>query len=65
MTWALRLKRVLHIDIETCEQCQGPVKIVACMEDPALIRQFQEHLRKRQAVDSQAQIHLYLSINKV
>jgi hypothetical protein len=26
MTWAQRLKRVFHIDIETCPRCQGPVE---------------------------------------
>lgn len=29
MTWAQRLKRVFHIDIETCLQCGGPVKVAA------------------------------------
>ncbi len=39
MTWAQRLKRVFNIDIETCEQCQGPVRIIACIEDPVAIKQ--------------------------
>ena len=29
MTWAQRLKRVFGIDIETCHQCGGVVKITA------------------------------------
>ncbi|MCP5348593.1 MAG: transposase [Pseudomonadales bacterium] len=56
MTWAQRLKRVFQIDIETCEKCQGPVRIIACIEDPAAIRQILEHLRKKESVDSQAQL---------
>ena len=44
MTWAQRLKRVFNIDIETCEKCQGPVRIIACVEDPAVIRQILDHL---------------------
>lgn len=31
MTWAKRLKRVFHIDVEVCEQCGGAVKIIACI----------------------------------
>ncbi len=45
-TWAQRLKRVFNIDIETCEQCQGPVRIIACIEDPAVIRQILERLEE-------------------
>jgi hypothetical protein len=33
MTWAQRLKRVLAIDIEKCEKCGGPVRIVASIEE--------------------------------
>ena len=55
MPWAQRLKRVFNIDIETCERCQGPVRIIACIEDPAMIRQILEHLRKKESVDPQAQ----------
>jgi len=29
MTWARRLKRVFSIDIETCGECGGDVKIIA------------------------------------
>ena len=38
MTWAQRLRRVFNIDIETCERCGGAMKIVACIQDPAVIR---------------------------
>jgi hypothetical protein len=34
MTWAQRLKRVSNIDIETCSECGGAVKVIACIEDP-------------------------------
>ncbi|MCP5348338.1 MAG: hypothetical protein H7A04_15890 [Pseudomonadales bacterium] len=56
MTWAQRLKRVFRIDIETCEKCQGPVRIIACIEEPALIRQILELLRKKESEDSQTQL---------
>ena len=39
MTPAQRLKRVFNIDIEACRECPGPVKMIACMEDPKVIKQ--------------------------
>jgi len=44
MTWAQWLKRVLHTDIERCERCGGPVKIIASIEDPAMIGRILAHL---------------------
>jgi hypothetical protein len=35
MTWAQRLKRVFNIDIETCEQCVGAVKVIASIDKSA------------------------------
>ena len=54
MTWAQRLKRVFNIDIEACEQCQGPVKVIACIEDPLVIRQILDHLKSKEPIDQQA-----------
>ena len=31
MTWAQRLRRVFNIDIETCSECGGAVKVIACI----------------------------------
>jgi len=45
-----------HIDIKTCEQCQGPVRIIGCIEDPALIRQTNDHLRNRETAASRARL---------
>jgi hypothetical protein len=44
MTWAMRLKRVFNIDIETCSECGGAVKIIASIEDPAVIKKILDHL---------------------
>jgi hypothetical protein len=44
MTWMQRLKRVFNIDIETCERCAGQVKIIAYIEDPAVIERILAHL---------------------
>jgi hypothetical protein len=49
MTWAQRLKRVFHIDIETCSACGGAVKIIASIEDPAVINQILAHLAEKAA----------------
>ncbi len=52
MTWMQRLKRVFNIDIEVCEQCGGHVKVIASIEDPAVIAHILKHLaQKAAAVD--------------
>ena len=47
MTWAQRLKRVFDIDIETCSECGGDVRIIACIEDPIVIRKILAHLDEK------------------
>ena len=44
MTWAQRLKRVFGIDIETCRECGGAMKVIACIEDPVVIEKILTHL---------------------
>jgi hypothetical protein len=44
MTWAKRLKRVFDIDIETCSECGGDVRIIASIQDPAVIKKILVHL---------------------
>ena len=46
MTWAQRLKRVFKIDIETCSHCGGTVKVIASIEDPAIIKQILDHIQQ-------------------
>ena len=48
MTWAQRLKRVFHIDIETCPACGGQVRIIVCIEDPVVIRKIRDHLKEKE-----------------
>jgi hypothetical protein len=45
MTWAQRLKGVFNIHIETCLVCGGPMKFIACIEDPLVIKKILTHLR--------------------
>jgi ribosomal protein S27E len=47
MTWAQRLKRVFNIEIEICRHCQGPVKIIAYIEDLAVIEKILSHLNSK------------------
>jgi hypothetical protein len=39
---------VFHIDITECEQCQGSVKIIACIEDPIVIEKILAHLTAKE-----------------
>ena len=48
MTWAQRLKRVFGIEIETCAQCGGKVKVIASIEDPAVIAKILGHVATRE-----------------
>jgi len=54
MTWAKRLKRVFDIDIETCSECGGDVRIVASIEDPAVIRKILAHLDQKVSLQQAA-----------
>jgi hypothetical protein len=49
MTWAQRLKRVFNIDIETCRECGGAVKVIACIENPVVIENILTHLNEKAA----------------
>jgi hypothetical protein len=44
MSWAQRLRRVFAIDIETCRQCGGRLRVIASIEAPAVIERILEHL---------------------
>jgi hypothetical protein len=43
MSWARVLKRVFDIDVEHCE-CVGKLKIIAAIEEPAVIERILTHL---------------------
>jgi hypothetical protein len=47
MSWAQRLKRVFNIDIQTCSACGGAVKVIACIQDPAVIDKILTHLKEK------------------
>ena len=52
MSWAQRLKRVFAIDIETCPDCGGKLRVIASVKEPALIAKILEHVRTRDELGS-------------
>ena len=51
---AQRLKRVFRIDIEVCEHCGGAVRIIASIEDPAVIEKILAYIERRDAAPPHA-----------
>ena len=54
MSWAQRLKRVFQIDIESCPECGGHVRVIACIEDPSLIAIILAHVQGHEAATAKA-----------
>ena len=44
MSWAIKLKHVFNIDIETCANCGGRVRILSSIESPKAIQAILKHL---------------------
>ena len=44
MRWAQLLKRVFDIDIAQCPHCGGQLKLMAAIEEPAVIVRILTHL---------------------
>jgi len=44
LSWSRLLKSVFDIDIEHCPNCGGALKIIAAIEDPAVIAKILTHL---------------------
>ncbi len=38
ITWAKQLQRIFNIEVETCSECGGDVRVIASIEDPATIQ---------------------------
>ena len=49
MTWAQRLKRVFKSDIEIFDTCGGQMKVIASIEELAVIKRLLAHLENGQA----------------
>jgi len=40
-------ERVFNIDIDICSKCGGAVKVIACIEDPVVIKKILTHLQEK------------------
>ncbi len=49
MDWARRLWRVFGIEIDTCQRCGGRLRIIASIEQPAVIAKILAHLARTAA----------------
>ena len=43
-------KRALNAAAQTCPECGGTVKVIACIEDPVVIKKILTHLDEKAAV---------------
>jgi hypothetical protein len=50
MSWLQRHWRVFAITIETCAECGGKLRVIACIEQPQLTRKLPGHVRQRDAL---------------
>ena len=44
LDWAALLKRVFAIDVMVCARCDGPMRVIACLEEPAVVARILRHL---------------------
>ena len=56
MKWARRLKRVYGIEIETCAGCGGKLRVIASLEEPAIIAKVLSHLERTACDREQPQL---------
>jgi hypothetical protein len=45
--WAQRLKRVFNVDVSVCPTCRGDSRVIACIEEQAVINKILAHLMKK------------------
>jgi hypothetical protein len=44
LDWAALLKRVFAVDVMVCSRCDGPMKVIASLEEPSIVRGILGHL---------------------
>jgi hypothetical protein len=44
LDWAALLKRVFGVDVLKCSRCLGPMRMIACIEEPDVAKKILEHL---------------------
>ena len=58
MSWARRLKRVFRVEIEACARCGGKLKVIASIEEPAVIAKILAHLERTAPDQCQSELPL-------
>ena len=58
INWAKRLKRVFGIEIDTCQRCGGPLRIIASIEQPEVIAEILSHLERTAPQQHQTELPL-------
>jgi hypothetical protein len=56
MNWVRRLKRVFGVEIEGCARCGGKLKIIASIEEAAVIARILAHLEKTAGDESRPEL---------
>jgi hypothetical protein len=56
MSWAQRLRRVFGIQIDRCAGCGGRLKVIASIEEPAVIARILAHLERGAAEAAQPEL---------
>lgn len=44
LDWAALLKRVFAVDVMVCSRCDGPMKVIAFLEEPTVVKGILTHL---------------------
>ena len=44
LSWSELMRRVFEVDVLECPRCQGPMRILAAIEQPEVIRRILTHL---------------------
>ena len=58
MSWARRPKRVFGIEIRACARCGGKLKVIASIEEPAVVAKILAHLEKAASDRHQTELPL-------
>ena len=56
-TWAALMRRVFALDVLACPRCDGRLRVIATIQDPAVVRAFLAHLGLAPAAPAPARSH--------
>jgi hypothetical protein len=52
LTWAALMRRVFALDVLACPRCGGRLRVIATVQDPAVVRAILAHLGLAPSPDS-------------